>query len=55
VTSNSETPIDPKVAEFIRFILSREGQELIEKDGKYLPLTAETARQGLDKLDETAK
>ena len=42
--------VDPKIREFVRFVLSREGQELVEKDGKYLPLTAEAARQGLAKL-----
>jgi phosphate transport system substrate-binding protein len=43
-------PVDPKVREFIRFVLSRQGQELVEKDGKYLPLTPEAARAGLAKL-----
>jgi phosphate transport system substrate-binding protein len=42
--------MDPKVREFIRFVLSREGQELVQKDGKYLPLTAEVAREELKKL-----
>lgn len=42
--------IDPKVREFLRFVLSRDGQELIQKDGKYLPLTAEVAREQLMKL-----
>lgn len=42
--------MDPKVREFIRFVLSKEGQELVEKDGKYLPLTAEVARAELEKL-----
>ena len=41
---------DPKVREFIRFVLSREGQELVQKDGKYLPLTAEVVRDELKKL-----
>ena len=41
---------DPKVREFIRFVLSRQGQELVEQDGKYQPLTAEAARQELAKL-----
>ena len=54
-TSNEETPLDPKVAEFLRFILSRQGQELIEQDGKYLPLTAKAAREGLAKLDAAEK
>jgi phosphate transport system substrate-binding protein len=44
-------PADPKVEEFIRFILSREGQEAIQEDGKYLPLTAEMARAQLAKLE----
>ncbi len=42
--------MDPKVREFIRFVLSRDGQELVQKDGKYLPLPAEAAREELRKL-----
>jgi phosphate transport system substrate-binding protein len=41
---------DPKVREFIRFVLSREGQELVQRDGKYLPLTPQIAAQELAKL-----
>src|SRR5438128_7603136 len=37
--------MDPKVREFVRFVLSQDGQELVQKDGKYLPLTAEVARE----------
>jgi phosphate transport system substrate-binding protein len=44
-------PADPKVIEFLRFILSREGQELVMKDGKYLPLTADVVKEGLAKID----
>jgi phosphate transport system substrate-binding protein len=44
------TRMDPKVREFVRFVLSQEGQELVQKDGKYLPLTAEAAREELRKL-----
>ena len=44
------TKMDPKVREFIRFVLSQEGQELVQKDGKYLPLTAEVVREELKKL-----
>jgi len=43
--------VDPKVREFLRFILSREGQAEVQRDGKYLPLTAEVVREGLKKLD----
>ena len=44
------TKMDPKVREFIRFVLSQEGQELVQKDGKYLPLTADVVREELKKL-----
>jgi phosphate transport system substrate-binding protein len=43
--------LEPRVREFIRFVLSREGQELVQKDGKYLPLTAEAVREERAKLD----
>lgn len=44
-------PVDPKVKEFVRYILSREGQEAVARHGKYLPLTAEAVRAELRKLD----
>jgi phosphate transport system substrate-binding protein len=44
--------MDPLIAEYLRFIVSRQGQELVQKDGKYLPLTAEAARAQLAKLNE---
>ena len=34
-------PLDPKVREFLRYVLSREGQTAVARDGKYLPLTRE--------------
>ena len=46
--------MNPAVVEFIRFVLSREGQELVEKDGKYLPLNAEVVRAQLAKLEAAA-
>jgi ABC-type phosphate transport system substrate-binding protein len=42
-------PLAPPVREFLRYILSREGQEPILYSG-YFPLTAEEVRQELDKL-----
>jgi len=33
------------VREFLRYVLSRQGQEAVERDGKYLPLTADVAQQ----------
>ncbi len=43
--------IDPKVREFLRFVLSREGQAIIQRDGKWLPLTAAVANAEAEKLD----
>ena len=51
VSAKPGARMDPKVREFIRFVLSREGQELVQKDGKYLPLTAHVVREQLKKLD----
>jgi len=42
--------IDPKVKEFLRYAVSREGQEAVERDGKYLPLTREACRRQMRKL-----
>ena len=33
-------PIDPKLREFLRYILSRQGQQEVLRQGEYLPLTA---------------
>lgn len=41
--------IDPLVREFIRFVVSREGQEVVAKDG-YLPLPAKIAASELEKV-----
>jgi phosphate transport system substrate-binding protein len=50
VNQAKDKSVDPKVKEFLRFILSREGQAAVMRDGKYLPLTAEVAREQLKKL-----
>jgi phosphate transport system substrate-binding protein len=44
-------PMDPRVREFLRFILSREGQEIIAKNGPYSPIPADYIRVQLKKLD----
>jgi phosphate transport system substrate-binding protein len=44
-------PMDPRVREFIRFVLSREGQEIIQKAGVYSPIPAAYIREQLKKLD----
>jgi phosphate transport system substrate-binding protein len=34
------SPLEPRVREFLLFILSREGMEAVVRDGAYLPLNA---------------
>jgi phosphate transport system substrate-binding protein len=45
------TPISPRVKEFLRYILSREGQQDVVDDGMYLPLSPEAARVEREKLE----
>ncbi len=45
------TPVDPKLREFLRYILSREGQEAIVANGNYLPLSADFAATQRARLD----
>jgi phosphate transport system substrate-binding protein len=42
---------DPKIREFLRYILSCEGQADVAREGDYLPLTAAVAREQFKKLD----
>jgi phosphate transport system substrate-binding protein len=44
-------PFDTKVREFLRYLLSREGQEVVLRDGRYLPLSPAAALKELRKLD----
>jgi ABC-type phosphate transport system substrate-binding protein len=44
-------PLDPRAREFMRFVLSREGQEIIAKVGYYYPLPAAYLKEQLKKLD----
>ena len=43
-------PLDPIVGEFIKFIYSKEGQQVVVKDG-FFPLKADTIEKELKKLD----
>ena len=43
-------PLDPKLREFLRFVLSRDGQEIVARDGGYLPLPERVACEQLAKL-----
>ena len=44
-------PADPKVEEFVRFVLSQEGQECVQREGRYLPLTGAMVREQLRKIE----
>jgi phosphate transport system substrate-binding protein len=43
-------PVDPTVKEFLLYILSREGQEQIVRNGKYLPMNPDAAARQREKL-----
>jgi phosphate transport system substrate-binding protein len=47
---NAGKPIDPRIDEFLHFVLSQQGQALIEREGRFLPLTAPMVRAQLKKL-----
>lgn len=44
-------PLTPKTKEFLRAVLSREGQQQVADDGVYLPLEPAVVREELAKLD----
>jgi phosphate transport system substrate-binding protein len=46
------TPMNPMVKEFLSFILSREGQAEVQRDGKHLPLTAAIIARERAKLEK---
>ncbi|MDB6170675.1 MAG: Phosphate transporter substrate-binding protein PhoT family [Verrucomicrobia bacterium] len=45
------SPIDPKVKEFLRIVLSAEGQAVVAQRSPFLPLPADILRQELAKLE----
>jgi phosphate transport system substrate-binding protein len=45
-------PLDPKVREFMRFVLSRQGQEIIARVNYYYPLDRATLEEQRKKLDQ---
>jgi phosphate transport system substrate-binding protein len=51
IDRDPKKPVDPKVKEFLRYVLSSEGQAQVMRDGKYLPLTAEAVRAQLKLLE----
>jgi phosphate transport system substrate-binding protein len=40
VDKSPDSPLDPRVKEFLLFILSRDGMEAVVRDGAYIPLNA---------------
>ena len=44
-------PLDAKLREFLRYALSREGQQAVVRNGGYLPLTQQVAREQLARLE----
>jgi phosphate transport system substrate-binding protein len=44
-------PVEAEVKDFLTFLLSSEGQQVVEKEGNYLPLPAEAVNQERAKLE----
>jgi phosphate transport system substrate-binding protein len=51
----SATRGDPRVKEFLRYILSREGQQAVAREGSYLPLTAAVVAEQIQKINSRAE
>jgi len=45
-------PLDPLPLEFLKLVMSKEGQEVVVKDG-YMPLTAALVKEELGKIKGT--
>lgn len=43
--------LEPKTKQFLRLVLSREGQQVVADEGVYIPLNADVVRQELAKLE----
>lgn len=50
IVKTPNKPLDPMVKEFLKFVLSYEGQQIVVKDG-YLPLPYDVVMEELKKLD----
>jgi phosphate transport system substrate-binding protein len=49
INKDPDKPLDPLVREFVKFVLSKDGQEVVVKDG-YLPLPAAVAADEMKKI-----
>ena len=51
INKSPNAPLDPLVQEFITYVLSKEGQEVVVKDG-YYPLPPSIATRETNKLNK---
>jgi phosphate transport system substrate-binding protein len=51
INRKPDKALRPEVAEFLRFVLSREGQDVVARSGGYLPLPASVVSEQRRKLD----
>ena len=51
INQGASLPADPATLEFLRYILSREGQQLVAREGDFLPLPAAVAAAERRKLE----
>lgn len=47
-------PMEPMVYEFLKFILSQEGQDQVQREGRYLPLPGSVVNKMLKKIEPSA-
>ena len=45
------TPLEPKIKEFLRLVLSQQGQQVVAREGVFMPLTPDVVREELAKLE----
>jgi phosphate transport system substrate-binding protein len=50
ILKHPDKPLDPLLREFVRYIFSKEGQQVVVKDG-YIPLSAEQAAKELEQIE----
>lgn len=51
INRKPDTPVDPKIKEFILYILSRQGMQAVSDDGAYTPINEHVAQAQRRKLD----
>ncbi|OAJ52015.1 phosphate ABC transporter substrate-binding protein, PhoT family [Paraburkholderia ginsengiterrae] len=47
-------PLQPKIKEFLKLVLSKQGQDVVAKEGVYIPLTPAVVKEELAKLDQAS-